>query len=286
MKVQKRLLFGVSTAAMAVALALFWAGERGVVCAAEQHSADQPATHNMLVVGEQTVYLSHLPMFQEEGEPPMPHRYQVLLEVTFAKQEGYMKDRRGHPTTNIYTLNPARFVLPELVAVDPHHKPLSAFTAQTIFRGHLERDARVPILQEVKVSVKRVIHFREFAPQAQKSPQLEYLLFGKGQELFLAHVITAPPDFDQILAVKVTDQKVSDEDLAKGVSVSFPGTTNAAAARLREKQQIAGERKVDNAAAPKTIHVEVSREFYFEEGELQMPPDFTTTTAEKQAGFP
>jgi hypothetical protein len=34
------------------------------------------------------------------------------------------------------------------------------------------------------------------------------------------------------------------------------------------------------------MQVEVSREFYFEEGELQVPPDFTTTAAEKQAGFP
>src|SRR4051812_17908992 len=146
MKVRKRFLFAVSTTAMAVALALFWAGERGTARAAEQHPADQPATHNMLVVGEKTVYLSHLPMFQEEGEPPMPHRYQAILEVTFAKQKGYVKDRRGHQTTNIYTLNPESFVLPELVAVDPHHKPLNSFKALTIFRGHLERDARVPIL--------------------------------------------------------------------------------------------------------------------------------------------
>jgi len=38
----------------------------------------------MLIVGEKTVYLSHLPMFQEKGQPLMPHRYQAILEVTFA----------------------------------------------------------------------------------------------------------------------------------------------------------------------------------------------------------
>jgi hypothetical protein len=37
---------------------------------------------------------------------------------------------------------------------------------------------------------------------------------------------------------------------------------------------------------PKKIQVEVNREFYFEEGELRLPPDFNTTSAEKQAGFP
>src|SRR5262245_14753518 len=105
MHIRTRFRFAVSTTAVAIALALYWAGERGTACAAEQHPADQPATHNMLVVGEEIVYLSHLPMFQEEGEPPMPHRYQVILEVTFAKQASYVKDRQGHQTTNIYTLN-------------------------------------------------------------------------------------------------------------------------------------------------------------------------------------
>ena len=232
------------------------------------------------------MYLSHLPMFQEESEPPMPHRYQAILEVTFATQEGYVKDRREHRPTDIYTLNPERFVLPALVASDPQHKLLRSFKAKAIFRGHLERDDRVPILQDVEVSVKRVIHFREFDPKAKKSPQLEYLLFGNGQELFLAHVITAPPDFDQILAVKITDHEFTNEELAKGVPVVFPGTTNAAASRLREQQRVAGEMKVANAPTPKTIRVEVNREFYFEKGELRVPPDFKSTSAEKEAGFP
>jgi hypothetical protein len=225
-------------------------------------------------------------MFQQEGALPMPHRYQAILEVTFMKQEDYVKDRREHRTTKIYTLNPERFVLPELVSLDPHHKPLSSFKANTIFRGHLERDDRVPILQDVSVNVRRVIHFREFDRKAKKPPQLEYLLFGKGEELFLAHLITAPPDFDQIIAVKVTDHEFPEEVLAKGVLVIFPGTTNAAASRLKEKQRIAGELKVDNAPAMKTIQIEVNREFYFEEGELHVPADFDTTSVEKQAGFP
>src|SRR5262245_5205461 len=197
-------LCGVFTTAMAVAFALCWAGTRGTARAADQHATDPPATHNMLVVGEETVYLSHLPMFQAAGQPPMPHRYQAILEVTFAAQADYAKDRREHRTTNIYTLNPERFVLPALVPSAPQHKPLVGFKAKAIFRGHLERDDSVPILRDSEVSVKRVIHFREFDPKATKAAQLEYLLFGNGQELFLAHVITAPPDFDQILAVKVT----------------------------------------------------------------------------------
>jgi hypothetical protein len=240
----------------------------------------------MLVVGEESVYLSHLPMFQETGEPPMPHRYQAILEVTFANQDGYVQDRRGHRMTRIYTLNPENFVLPELVSADPHHTPLRSFKARTIFRGHLERQDSVPILRDVEVSVTRVVHFREFDPKAQKPARLEYLLFGKGQELFLAHLITAPPDFDQILAVRVSDHRFTDEELSTGVPVVFPEATNAAASRLVEQQRVVGETSVDKAQPPKKIQLEVTRELYFEEGELQVPPSFQTTATERQAGFP
>lgn len=240
----------------------------------------------MLIVGNDTVYLSHLPMFQEKGEPAMPHRYQAILEVTIEKQNGYVKDRREHGSTKIYTLNPERFVLPDLVSSDPQSKPLRSFKAIAIFRGHLERDNRIRILQDVDVSVKNVIYFREFDPEAQKSPQLEYLLFGKDQELFMAHVIAAAPDFDQILAVKITDHNFTNAELAKGVRVVFSGNPNTVASRLREKQRVAGEIRIDQAAAPTRIQIEVNREFYFEEGELRVPANFKTTSAEKQAGFP
>jgi hypothetical protein len=56
-------------------------------------------------------------------------------------------------------------------------------------------------------------------------------------------LVVAPPDFDQLLSVKVTGHEFTDEELAKGVQVVFPATTNTPADRLRAKQQIAGEIK-------------------------------------------
>jgi hypothetical protein len=280
MKALRRFLVGVGPAAMAVALALCWGGPPGMA-----HAADEAATHNMLVVGEETVYLSHLPMFQARPKPPMLHRYQVILQVTLAEQERYVKDRREHPTTKIYMLEPELFVLPDLVSTDPKRTPLRSLRA-TVVRGHLERPGKVPILQNVEVSVQRVTHFRQFDPKAKKPARLEYLLFGKGQELFLAHLITAPPDFDQMLAVKITDHAFTDEELARGVPVGFPGTKNTAASRLREQQRVAGEFKVANTPAPKKIQVEVTRELFLEEGELLVPATFDTTPVEQEAGFP
>ena len=152
------------------------------------------ALHGMLIVGEQTAFLSHLPLFAS------PHDYQVILEVTFAKagsdpQADYFNDRK-RSGTKIYTLEPDRFVLPQLAAATP----LRSFKAN-IYRGHFERfpneraKEAARIGEAVNVTVTRVIHFRKFDPAAGKSARLEYLLFGKGTEIFAAHVITGAPGF-------------------------------------------------------------------------------------------
>lgn len=250
-------------------------------------SGEEPATHNMLVIGERTVYLSHLPMFQEKDPPPksqqpMPHRFQAILEVTFAKQKDYAKDRRAHPATRIYMLNPEEFVLPDLVS---QQKPLRSIRA-TVYRGHFERPGKVPILRNVAVTVTRVIHFREFDPKAEKPRQLEYLLFGKGGELFLAHRIVGPPDFDQVLSVKAVKPALTDAELARGVTVVFPGTENTAAGRLGITNAAGEATLAGSPAVHKKIQVDVGKELFFEQGELSEPSTFDSTPEEEKAGFP
>ena len=277
----RRFLSGAVAAAFALTAAS--SHEKGF---AAGRATDRPATHNMLVVGEDTVYLSHLPMFQEKGNPPMPHRYQAILEASFERQQDYAKDRRDHLMTTIYTLNPEVFVLPDLIAAEPGRVPLRTFQANAVFRGHLERPGSASILRNVGVSVKRVVHFHEFDPKAVKRPQLEYILFGKGQELFLAHLIAAPADFDQMLAVKISGVQPGDEDLSKGLTVLFAQLKNTPATRLKASQHAAGKVTLRDAATGKDIQVDVTRELYFEQGELRVPPVFETTTEEKRAGFP
>jgi hypothetical protein len=277
MKRQQQFLLSI----FAIALALFL-----VIGHKSGFAADRPNTHNMLVVGEKVVYLSHLPMFQEPGNSPMPHRYQMILDVELDRQNDYTEDRRRNPSTTIYTLNPEQFVLPELVSPELQNQSLSSFNANKVFRGHLERQGSVPILNNVGVTVKRVVYFREFDPKAKKPEQLEYLLFGKGKELFLAHLIVAPPDFDQVLSVKLTNHQFSDEELAKGVPVVFPRTRNNVGDRLRANQKITGEITAGSRAVRNRIQVEVGRELYFEEGELRVPPVFNTTPEERRSGFP
>ena len=112
---------------------------------------DRPATHGMLIVGNKTIYLSHLPMFHA------PHDYQVIVEARFHAPQGdpqatYVADRT-RTGTPIYTLVPQPFVLPDVI------KGKRSFTA-TIFRGHFERGG-TPIAANVTVDIVRVLLFKQ-----------------------------------------------------------------------------------------------------------------------------
>jgi hypothetical protein len=234
-----------------------------------RESLDAPNIHNMLIVGHETVFLSHLPMFKTP-DFDSPHRYQVILEATL-KKDGrdtlptYANDRKNNPTTTIYTLGPEEFILPNLNSANAN-PPLSKFKA-SVFRGHLERRGKKRIIEDADVSIQNVVHFREFDPQAKKLAQLEYILFGKGSELFLAHLITRPPDFDQVLSIKITDHNFTDEELRKGLRVVF-GRPNTISRRLLEKQEAVGEVK-SSAGEPLKVRVRAVVEYYFESGELR-----------------
>lgn len=234
---------------------------------------EQPAMHGMLIVGEETVYVSHLPMFTMP-----PHRYQAILEVTFTTAMGdpqaeYARDRR-ESGESLYTLAPnEQFLLPDLIST-ASEQPARASFRGSVFRGHFEKGGQK--ILDVVVTVTKTIHFHEFEPDTQALPGLEYFLFGKGQERFLAHLITRPPDFDQILAVKQIDQDFSNDELAAGVRITFPALENTIADRLNANQRI---------MANNNLTIETGEELYFEEGELRVPAVFGQTQAEMRAGF-
>jgi hypothetical protein len=282
-----RRAFVISSAAGALALGVL------VSRAADADVAeDAPNTHNMLVFGEQTIFLSHLPMFAALNETKTgfrsPHRYQVIVEAAFTKEgkelrDIYVKDRQAHPMTRIYTLNPEPFVLSRLFT--PAKTPkLTSFTA-TVFRGHFEQGGvPVPGLEQIVVEVVRVVHGREFDPRVKNPDTLEYLLVGKGSERFLAHAIFASPNFDQVLSVKSTGGELSDADLSEDIRVSVPGRRNIVAERLREGQRVQAMLRFRPARGrtPSAIQIETGPQVYFEEGELLVPPTFETTPEERK----
>jgi len=260
---------------------------------AAQSDEDRPNTHNMLVVGDQAVFLSHLPMFEgvdDTGtEFVSPHRYQVILEgVLMAGRRDvsdvYLRDRKEHPDTRIYTLSPERFVLTRLFT--PAQQPrLGSFTA-TVFRGHLEQGGRrIAGLEEKTVKVSRVVHARKFDPRARKPEPLEYIAFGKGTDLLLAHAIFGPPDFDQVLSAKIADRELTEGDLREDTRLTIQDRKNTVAERLREGELVTATIRVGDSGQPRKVEVRTGKQFYFEEGELQVPPTFDRTPEEKKGAL-
>ena len=256
---------------------------------------DAPHTHNMLAVGENTVFLSHLPMFdavsQERPTYTSPHRFQVILQAKLTDgnnslQDVYSADRKDNPSTRIYTLRPKTFVLTRLVAPGPQPRPLNSFEG-TVFRGHLEKGGESIIgLEEIDVNIERVVYFREFDAKQKRASQLEYLLFGKGEEFFLAHLISAPPDFDQVLSVKILGHSFTDEELSRGVRVLFQDRKNIATQRIKANDKARAQFHVTGADQSLDLQVQAGIEYYFEEGELAVPPIFPEQTSEeRKAGF-
>ena len=133
-----------------------------------------------------------------------------------------------------------------------------------IYRGHFERGG-VPIGQSVTVNIKKVLEFTQFKPDAPRAKSLDYILFGNGRELFLAHVITAKPDFDQVLGVEVDDDRLKTEiESQKQVVLEIPGASNdKPLAAGKPVHAIALQANTRSPLILRNLH-----EYYLEFGEL------------------
>lgn len=173
--------------------------------------------HGMRIVGEKSIYLSHMGLFNNSC-----HDYQGLFEASFEgasnPQQIYLDAQKKDTNQNEFTLKPTQeFVLPDFVA-----GKLTFFKAN-IYSGQYERPTTKPKLlaSDVTVKLKQVKYFRQFKAGAKQPAMSEYLLFGSGTEQLASHLITAPPDFDQIVAVK-TPLPLTDSELAKAVRLVLP----------------------------------------------------------------
>lgn len=150
---------------------------------------DKASTHGMFLMGTTAIYAGHLPMFHS------PHDYQIILELEFSADDkaAYLADRKAHPEEVIYTLEPEHFVLPEMV------NNTKVFKA-SIYRGHFERGGTA-FIKNIEVKIKKTVYYKRFDPKEKKSEKLKYIMFGNDDEQFLAHKISAKPDFDEYIAV-------------------------------------------------------------------------------------
>jgi hypothetical protein len=161
----------------------------------------------------------------------------------------------------IFTLEPTEeFRLPELT------KTRKSFRAN-IYRGHFERQGNERILENVKVTVQRQVHWHPFRNSHERPEPLTYLLFGKGNELFLAHWISLAPNFDQI--VSVTPSKPLGE-IPEGAQLVLTRRSDGDA--LKAGESVSGvmiaERGPEQPFAVTPVDLKVGSVIYLEKGEL------------------
>ena len=189
---------------------------------------------------------------------------------------GRLRDFRAHFGRNdMYTFKPKKFHITDLISRHPGKPALTSFGG-SLFRFHFERGGE-SISEQVKVHVTEVLYFQELGAASPKGAELEYLLFGKGQEKFLVHRITEPPDFDHVLSVNVKGHEFSAEEThrftqsetLRGVGVTFHGRRNRASERIKTGETLTGQGHAAGAHQFFDLQVEAVAEIYLEEGELE-----------------
>lgn len=227
--------------------------------AGAQPGSESPGVHGMLVLGSESIYASHLPMFMPQ------HRYQGIWEVSFGDEgdEVYRAERaRPENAKLVFTLEPTeRFRLPELT------QTRKSFRAN-IYSGHFERPGHKRILEDVKVTIRRQVHWHPFRNSHERPEPLTYLLFGKGDELFLAHWISLAPSYDQI--VSVTPSKPLGE-IPEGAQLALPKRGDGDA--LKAGESVSGMMIADGGPerpfVVKPVDLKVGSVIYLEKGELE-----------------
>ena len=234
------------------------------------HNHHDLGTHGMLLFGDRTLYLSHLPMFDE------PHNFQVLLEITYANgdeapAEQYRRDRQSSGE-QLYTLVPEKFHLSDLVSSGFPEPPKRDSFRGTVFRGHFERGGEA-ITGEIEVKVSNVTYFQQLDPEAahRADSKLTYLCFGEPGDLFAAHQIDARPDFDHVLGIALPGEGSADMGFENGTPVQF-GEKDAPESRLTAGQEMDG--RFFQSIGPHGEHgfnagVRANTELYFEANELK-----------------
>jgi hypothetical protein len=193
--------------------------------------------HNMFAFGRRTLFLSHFPSFMA------PHDTQLIFEATLedangSLQEVWLRERQSHQDQRGYIMKPEAFALSTLYTPDPPAR--GSFTA-TFSRGG---DEAIPELTEVKVRVTDVVYERKL----DRSGTFDELrLFGRTDELFLAHLLSQPPDFDQIVSVRLVGLHPDEDELKRRIEVVVPGRANTVQQRIRNGQVVTARGHVTGA---------------------------------------
>jgi len=217
------------------------------------------AFHGQILLGDNLLY--HLPMYMTHPAGH-PHNFQVILEVEMSADvaESVRQDQEAHPGA-LYTAKPPPFAQHQLIAY-PGHPHLAGFDSVAIVRHHFERPTPPPVqIAEAPMAIHEVVHFRQLAPGREAPGELAYILFGSGEQRYMAHLLSAPPDFDQLLEVHI-DGTV--ESATGPIFVTLAPRSN------KVEERLAVGEVIRCSGGEHALRFEVAAEVYCEAGELEL----------------
>jgi hypothetical protein len=182
---------------------------------------DDPEQHAFIMLGRETLFLSHLTMYGMEE-----HNFQIVLEATLPPEamRQYIEDRERHPSSTFFLGNSPDdlFTVPDM-----HSGMRPSFTCD-VFRGIPQLKAyeswpwkdQTPLIHGIRLTIARVVYFRHLSLTFDPPTSLTYALFGKGREAHMTNCQTKAPDFDQVVSLVKPPAWLSAAQLQSGVHVS------------------------------------------------------------------
>jgi len=176
--------------------------------------------HGLLLLGTDTVYAVHMPTFTA------PHDFRAVLRVTL-DTDTYRTARKRYGTSALFTARP-RTLLKDL---EP-----GATCAADLYFGRFGRDGE--LLGEVSITIDETVYVGHPTEPA----GLRYVLFGR-EQLYLAHVLTRPPDFDQVLTAQLAGEWWASGSVEEtpARTVAVPGRSDDLTGRLRPGEQLTAD---------------------------------------------
>jgi hypothetical protein len=212
------------------------------------NSSDVPASHGMTLFGTNKIYAYHIADFA-------PHNYQIILELDLdeAAHRGFLEYQASHPSEATYTIEPEYFILPDMIN---NPRPFKV----KLYQGNFTNGKGGTLIDQTTVRIKNVIYFKKFDPKEPKPNTTEFILFGNEKEQFIAHYLTAKPDFDQVIQVKANTNLLNDNSFQLLLANQRTNTPLSVSGNIIGTRLLTPQHKNQN----KTVQITLSKQIYSE----------------------
>ena len=179
-------------------------------------SENTPDIHGFVIMGNRSLFLEHIPMFNMEN-----HEYQCILRASLPSDamQTINDQRQKNPNIPLVLANLSTdlYILPEVAS---GHR--TSFEGEILIWEMDDPEKNPRLIPQVPVTIEHVVHYRHFAMQMSHPSSLSYLLFGREDEVFLSHYMNKSPDFMHLLQLVEQPSWLSPVQAEASVLINFP----------------------------------------------------------------